>query len=295
MALPALIVLTVNNRMATHSESPSGELLGQASDCGAAKSSTRRGPHIIGVLLFAWSWIVAGALLLLFAPPVVLLGTLFKKQNWIYWWANWGARNWLRLTGVMVRVTGREHLDPNQPYVFVSNHRSYLDASPLFAFTGRRMGAIAKKELLKAPILGYAMGFVNVIAIDRSNRERAVETIKVATDRLRSGISFMVCPEGTRAQPGEMLPFKKGAFHMAVQAGVPIVPIALKNSDVLMGKGTGEAWPGTIEMVMMAPVDTSWVKADEDLDALVKEVQDLIMHELAVKQLSARRAKSIAA
>jgi 1-acyl-sn-glycerol-3-phosphate acyltransferase len=277
-----------------HSDSTSQEIGGQ-SETSAAKSSTRRGPHIIGFLLFAWSWAVAGALLLIFAPSVVLLGTLFKKQSWIYWWANWGARNWLRLTGVKVKVTGREHLDPNQPYVFVSNHRSYLDASPLFAFTGRQMGAIAKKELLKAPILGYAMGFVNVIAIDRSNRERAVATIKVATDRLRSGVSFMVCPEGTRAQPGEMLPFKKGAFHMAVQAGVPIIPIALKNSDVLMGKGTGEAWPGTIDMVMMPAVDTSWVKTDDDLDALVKQVQNLIMHELGVKQLSTRRVKSTAA
>jgi 1-acyl-sn-glycerol-3-phosphate acyltransferase len=274
-----------------HSDITSQEIGGQT-ETSAAKSSTRRGPHIIGVLLFAWSWIVAGALLLFFAPSAVLLGTLFRKPNWIYWWANWGARNWLRLTGVKVKVNGREHLDPNQPYVFVSNHRSYLDASPLFAFTGRRMGAIAKKELLKAPILGYAMGFVNVIAIDRSNRERAVETIRIATERLRSGISFMVCPEGTRAQPGEMLPFKKGAFHMAVQAGVPIVPIALKNSDVLMGKGTGEAWPGTIEMVMMPPVDTSRVKTDEELDALVQQIQNLIMRELGIKQLSARRAKT---
>lgn len=294
MELPALIVLTVNNRMATHSESPSGELSGPAPECGAAQSSTRRGPHIIGVLLFAWSWFVAGALLLIFAPPVVLLGSLFHRQNWIYWWANWGARNWLRLSGVRVTVTGREHLDPNQPYVLVSNHRSYLDAAPLFAFNGRDVGAIAKKELLKAPILGYAMGFVNVIAIDRSNRERAVETIKVATDRLRAGVSFMVCPEGTRARPGEMLPFKKGAFHMAVEAGVPIVPIALKNSDQLMGKGLGEAWPGTIEMVMMPPVETSWVKGADDLDALVQQVQKTIMRELGVAKLSARPTKTTA-
>ena len=101
-------------------------------------------------------------------------------------------------------------------------------------------------------------------------------------------------PEGTRAQPGEMLSFKKGAFHMAVQAGVPIVPIALKNSDVLMGKGTGEAWPGTIEMVMMPPVDTSLVKSDDDLDALVQQVQNSIMHELGIEKLSSRPAKSTA-
>src|ERR1043166_6120284 len=275
------------NKATMHSDVTSQDLGGQnQSETSAAKSSTRRGPHIIGVLLFAWSWFVAAVLLLIFAPPAIFVGTVFRRQDWIYWWANWGARNWLRLSGVKVRVSGHQHLDPQQPYVFVSNHHSYLDAAPLFAFTGRRMGAIAKKELLKAPILGYGMGFVNVIAIDRSNRERAVETIKIATDRLRSGISFMVCPEGTRALPGEMLPFKKGAFHMAVQAGVPIVPIALKNSDVLMGRGTGEAWPGTIEMVIMKPVDTSWVSGDEDLQTLVELVQAQIMNELGIKKIS---------
>jgi 1-acyl-sn-glycerol-3-phosphate acyltransferase len=255
---------------------------------GAAKSSTRRGPKIIGRLLFCWSWFIAGLLLLVVAPPVLLLGTLFKRQSWIYWWANWGARNWLRLSGVKVKVVGREQLDPNQPYVFVANHWSYLDAAPLFAYTGRPMGMIGKKELLKAPILGYGMGFVNVIAIDRSNRERAVATIQEATRRLRSGISFGVCPEGTRAKPGEMLPFKKGAFHMAAQAGAPIAPIALKNSDLLMGKGTGEAWPGTIEMVFLPPVETSWVKSDTDLNELVRQVQQAIMDELEITKLSQR-------
>jgi len=275
-----------------HTETPSRKLAEQSVTEIAAKSSTRPGPHIIGVLLFAWSWIVAGALLLIFAPPVLLIGILFKRQDWIYWWANWGARNWLRLTGVKVKVTGLEHLEPKQAYVFVANHFSYLDAAPLFAFTGRRMGMVAKKELLKAPILGVGMGFVNVIAIDRSNRERAVESLKIATKRLRSGISFGVCPEGTRARPGEMLPFKKGAFHMAVQAGVPVVPVALKNSDVLMGKGTGEAWPGTIDMVMLPPVDTSWVKSDDDLAALARQVQNSIMRELGIEKLSARHVKA---
>jgi len=254
----------------------------------AAKSSTRRGPRIIGRLLFCWSWFVAAMLLLFFAPPVLLIGGLAKRQDWIYWWANWGARNWLRLSGVKVKVTGLELLDPKQPYVFVANHWSYFDAVPLFAYTGRRMGMVGKKELLKAPILGYGMGFVNVIAINRSNRERAVESLHEATRRLRSGISFGVCPEGTRARPGEMLPFKKGAFHMAVQAGVPLVPVALKHSDELMGRGTGEAWPGPIEMVMLPPVETSWVSSDDDLKRLVEQVQGVIMKELGVEKLSKR-------
>ncbi len=259
---------------------------------GAAKSSTRPGARIIGRLRFWWSWFVAGALLLVLAPPVLLVARLANRRDWVYPWALFGARNWLRLSGVKVNVTGRELLDPQQPYVFVANHWSYLDAAPLFAYTGRRMGMVGKKELLKAPILGYGMGFVNVIAIDRSNRERAVESIQEATRRLRSGISFGVCPEGTRARPGEMLPFKKGAFHMAVQAGVPVVPIALKNSDQLMGRGTGEAWPGTIEMVMLPPVETTWVSSDDDLRKLVEQVQGVIMKELGVEKITPRQPRA---
>ena len=144
------------------------------------------------------------------------------------------------------------------------------------------MGLLAKKELLKVPILGVGMGFVNVMAIDRSNSERARETVASATDRIRSGISFGVFAEGTRAKPGEFLPFKKGAFYMAVAAEVPIVPVAIKNTDVLMGKGTGRARPGTIEMVMLPPVSTAGLSSDEDVQQLVKKVHSLVGRELGV-------------
>src|SRR5215471_7687313 len=155
-----------------HSENPSQEMIGTtATNRDAAQSSTRsnakRGARLVGRILFCWSWFVAGFLVLVLSPPALLIGSLLRRQDWIYWFAEFGARNWLRLTGVKVRVTGKELLESNQPYVFVANHYSYLDASPLFAYTGRRMGMIAKKELLKAPILGFGMGFVNVISIDR--------------------------------------------------------------------------------------------------------------------------------
>jgi 1-acyl-sn-glycerol-3-phosphate acyltransferase len=88
-----------------------------------------------------------------------------------------------------------------------------------------------------------------------------------------------------------MLSFKKGAFHMAAQAGVSIVPIALKNTDKLMGKGTREAWPGTIEMVFLPPVETAWVKDDDDLNELVQQVQSMIMKELGIDRLSQREPR----
>jgi 1-acyl-sn-glycerol-3-phosphate acyltransferase len=150
----------------------------------------------------------------------------------------------------------------------------------MFIYTGRRIGLLAKKELLKVPVLGVGMGFVNVMAIDRSNRESAIRTTEAAAQRIKSGVSFAVFVEGTRAKPGELLPFKKGAFYMARQAGVPVVPVAIKNSDVLMGKGTGEARSGTIEMVFLPPVDTVGMTTDEDMNQLIASVRDSIGREL---------------
>jgi len=233
-------------------------------------------------LHYWWSLFVAGALLLIFAPPVLLVAWLTGNHELVYPWALFGARNWLKLSGVTVRVSGSEGLDPSQTYVFISNHRSYLDTATLFVYTGRRLGLLAKKELLNVPILGYGMGFVNVMAIDRSNSERARATVEAATARIRSGRSFGVFAEGTRAKPGEFLRFKKGAFYMAAQAGVPIVPVAIKNTDYLMGKGTGEARGGTIEMIMLPPVETSGFSSDEEIKLLVNQVHSLVAGELAV-------------
>lgn len=225
--------------------------------------------------------------MLIFGPPVLFIAWLTGKHDLVYPWALFGGRNWLRLSGMKVHVSGGERLDRSQTYVFISNHRSYLDTATLFVYTGRRLGLLAKKELLNVPILGYGMGFVNVMAIDRSNRERALQTVEAATARIRSGRSFAVFAEGTRAMPGDFLPFKKGAFYMAAQAGVPIVPVAIKNTDYLMGKGTGEARRGTIEVVMMAPVSTAGVSTDEDVKQLVSRVHAMIGKELAVVGASA--------
>jgi 1-acyl-sn-glycerol-3-phosphate acyltransferase len=236
--------------------------------------------RILRRLHYWWSLFVAGALLLFLAPPILLVAWLTNRRELVYPWALFGARNWLRLSGMKVKVSGSEYVDPRQTYVFISNHRSYLDTATLFAYTGQRLGILAKKELLKVPILGYGMGYVNIMAIDRSNRERALQTTEAATQRIRSGRSFGVFAEGTRALPGEFRPFKKGAFYMAAQAGVPIVPVAIKQTDYLMGKGTGEARFGTIEMVLLAPVSTEGVASDDEVNELLQRVHGMIGDEL---------------
>ncbi|HKP80653.1 MAG TPA: lysophospholipid acyltransferase family protein [Pyrinomonadaceae bacterium] len=247
----------------------------------AQESSTTGHRSLTRRLHYWWSLFVAGALLGLLGPPILLFSWLVNKHELVYPWALFGARNWLRLSGVRVEVRGLELLDPKQTYVFVSNHRSYLDTAAMFVFTGRRIGLLAKKELLKVPVLGVGMGFVNVMAIDRTNRESAIRTTEAAARRIQSGVSFAVFVEGTRAKPGELLPFKKGAFYMARQAGVPVVPVAIRNSDVLMGKGTGEARSGTIVMVFLPPVEMVGIKTDEDMNQLIASVRDSIARELS--------------
>jgi len=250
----------------------------------AVESSTSAAGRLAGRLWLWWSMFVAAVLLLIFGPPAIIISYLAGRRHWVYPWALFGARNWLRLSGVRVRVRGLEHLDPRQAYVFVANHRSFLDTATLFYHLRRRIGIIAKKELLKVPILGYGMSYVNILAIDRSNRHRALETMRAATDRLRRGISFGVFAEGTRARPGRLLPFKRGAFYMAVEAGVPVVPVAMKRTDELMGKGTGVARPGTIEMVVLPPVETAGLSTDEEIRRLSEQVNALVAEELGVKR-----------
>lgn len=244
------------------------------------ESSITTSPSFIRRLHYWWSLFWAGALLGTLGPPILIVAWLVNKHDLVYPVATFGARWWLLLSGTRVKVRGLELLDPKQTYVFVSNHRSYLDTASMFVYIGRRIGLLAKKELLKVPVLGVGMGFVNVMAIDRTNRESAIRTTEAAAQRIKSGVSFAVFVEGTRAKPGELLPFKKGAFYMARQGGVPVVPVAIRNSDVLMGKGTGEARSGILEMVIMPPVETADRTTDEAINELISEVRQSIAQQL---------------
>ena len=241
------------------------------------KSSKSR---LIGKLRYWWSWTVAGSLLLFIATPALIVLWLANRKMWLYPLAKWGAKTWLRASGAKVKVKGLENLEEDRTYVFISNHRSYLDTAALFFFAGRKMGLVAKKELLKVPVFGQGMGFVNIIAIDRSNPERALQSMEKAREVMNEGYSFGLFVEGTRGMPGELLPFKKGAFHLAMQMDAPIVPVAIKNTDWMMGKKTGVAYGGTIEMVLLPPIETKDV-AEADLMDLLKQTRSAIALELA--------------
>jgi len=235
--------------------------------------------RLMGKIHYWWCWLAAATLLLVVGAPTVVAFWILNRKKWLYPFALWGARVWLKACGARIKVSGTENLKDGENYVFISNHRSYLDTATLFAYTTRRIGLVAKKELLKAPVLGQGMGFVNIIAIDRSNAEKALESMRKARAVMDDGYSFGVFTEGTRAMPGELLPFKKGAFHLALQTGAPIIPVAIKNTDWMMGKKNGTAYAGTVEMVLLPAIETKNVET-EDLMELLKKTREAIAAEL---------------
>ena len=244
------------------------------------QSSTRRFPKFVGKLFNYWCLFAAGFLVVVFAPPLMLIARLTKDNQLVQRGAMWGAATWLKLCGVKAVLRGTENLKPDETYVFISNHRSYLETAIVEAHLGRHVGIISKKELLKLPVAGRLMGYIDMLAIDRSNPKRAVETMREAVRRIHNGLSVVVFAEGTRAMPGELLPFKKGAFHLAIEAGAKIMPMAVHNSDRLMGKKTSYAEPGTITVDLLPSIPTENLSAKTDLESLRDQVRAAIAEAL---------------
>ena len=234
----------------------------------------------IGKLRYWWSLTVAGVLLLFGALPMMIILRIINRQIWLYPFCMWGAKTWIRASGAKVEVRGKENLEADKSYIFVANHKSYIDTTALFAYTGKKVGLIAKKEILKVPVLGQGISFINFLTIDRSNPERARKTLDRARELVESGYSFAIFAEGTRAMPGDLLPFKKGAFHLALQTGAAIVPVVFKNTDYIMGKNTGVVNPGKMEIVLLPPIETKGLTAEDNLTELLEKTRGAIAFEM---------------
>lgn len=181
--------------------------------------------------------------------------------------------------GIKLAVKGEEYLWSHRPCVFILNHQSYADF--LIATKLIRKGArgIAKKELQKMPIIGQMLMASGTIFLDRENKEKSIEALKPAVESLKSGVSVVIFPEGTRSFDYTLGKFKKGAFHLAMQAEVPLVPIILKNAHDAMPRGTNVFKPTLVEVVVLPPISTEdWTK--ENLNDKIDEVRSLFLHEL---------------
>jgi 1-acyl-sn-glycerol-3-phosphate acyltransferase len=194
----------------------------------------------------------------------------------------WLARNgWspilLWAGGAKLIVEGGEHVDPSRPTIYLSNHQSTIDIPVLFlAIPVNSLRFIAKSELKYVPVLGWYMQLAKFIFIDRGNRRRAVESMDRAGERIRSGVSIIAFPEGTRSPDGRILPFKKGPFALALKAKVAVCPVTIEGSGKLMPKAKWTITPGPIRVKIGAPISTE-AMTDQDRELLMRRVRDVII------------------
>jgi 1-acyl-sn-glycerol-3-phosphate acyltransferase len=193
----------------------------------------------------------------------IVLGTLsigsslFEKRGYF---AHWCARTWSRLilgtTGVAVDVQGLDRLVAGRTYVFVANHQSIYDIPILFWSLPFQLRIIAKESLGRFPFLGWHLRRTGHMLVNRARPNRAA-IVGWASALTSNGLSLIVFPEGTRSRDGQVARFKGGSFYLALEAGLPVVPLSLVGSRHVMLKGRLATYPGRVRLVVHEPIDTS--------------------------------------
>jgi 1-acyl-sn-glycerol-3-phosphate acyltransferase len=221
------------------------------------------------------TYIFVGAYIAI-AGPISLLWTFFSGQGDILFsLAHFCIRAAGWISGVRVETLGREHIQPDQAYLFLSNHQGNFDGPVLFYTSGRNLRAVIKKELLRIPLFSLVLRAANFVAVDRADPIKARAGIDRATQLLKGGLSFFAFPEGTRSRTGQLGVFKKGVFVMAINAGVPVMPVTICNSRAIQPPGRFAIRPGTIRLIFHHSIPTDQLKP-EDRDRLLQLTQAAI-------------------
>ena len=179
------------------------------------------------------------------------------------------------LTPMRVRVDGRDLVDPHQSYVLVSNHQSHYDVFVLYGWLDVDFKWVMKKELRRVPGLGAACDRLGHIFIDRSNRKAALATLEAAKERIVDGTSVIFFPEGTRSPDGRLMQFKRGAFRMALDLGLPILPLTVSGTRDVLPARSADLMPGAARLVIHPPITTDGCTID-DVPRLIEEVREAI-------------------
>jgi 1-acyl-sn-glycerol-3-phosphate acyltransferase len=213
-------------------------------------------------------------LTLVFATVIIIFG-IFRPgasihDKILYVWSGL----FLKIPPVRIEVSGVEKVDPNQRYVVVSNHLSMFDVPLLMHELPIQGRYLAKKEVFKIPLVAQAMRAVGIIEINRqkggSSRQAIIEGVRIATER---GYSLLVYPEGTRNTKGTLLPFYKGAFRIAIDTGLPILPVVIEGTERVSRPGSKFFYPGHATMRILDPVETTGMTNKEDLRTLTAQVE----------------------
>jgi 1-acyl-sn-glycerol-3-phosphate acyltransferase len=255
----------------------SGPAPGERAAAGAAAGS---GTHRLYVTLASiWTWLVLTICVFLWLPLLALIVVStwpFDRQR--YW-----AGLFFRKIGVVTatlnplwrfRVSGTQPADPRRPYVVVSNHESFVDIL-LISHLPWEMKWLSKVEIMRIPVLGWDMVLAGDVPVERGTRKSALKAMRRCREILDGKVSVNIFPEGTRSTTGDMLPFKDGAFRLAIDAGVPILPLAVTGTATALRKHDWRVHPADAEVRVLEPVDTTGL-THKDIPILRDRVRDLI-------------------
>jgi 1-acyl-sn-glycerol-3-phosphate acyltransferase len=230
-------------------------------------------PYIKSVLVLVWSFLCAVSALAVI--PINAGGKAFHRNSRMW------ARVSCAIAGVKVVVEGADKVDFSKRYIFVANHASLFDIPSIVIGLPTQIRIIYKKELERIPVFGWGLKYGKTyISIDRQRGQTAMESLQEAVRKIRGGASVLMFAEGTRSPDGKLQPFKRGAFHLAVAAGVPVVPVAIIGSHEVLPAHSSKTRGGTVRLVLSAPIDPPAPNGKESEIAFMDRVHAVVAQNL---------------
>lgn len=229
------------------------------------------------------AYVVVSLYTLVVGPPALALTAVTGRLDRLYRLGLFGVRLGLWLAGIRYRVEGAEHIQRHRAAVYCVNHSSNLEPPILFVVLRELFPSLRilyKAELRKLPVLGRGFEMAGWVAVERGNPEQTVPAVDRAARAIAAGASFLIFPEGTRSRTGELLPFKKGGFVMAIKAQAPIVPVAITGARAAMRKGSPIIRPVSVSVRIGEPIETAGLSV-ADRDRLVAAARDRVAALLA--------------
>lgn len=231
------------------------------------------------ILLFLYQWFIFApifiVLTLITAIIVIIFSSIFGNKYWGYYPPKWWSRLTCWLSLCRVKSSGHENLNKDTSYIFIANHQGSYDIFLIYGFLNHNIKWVQKIGLRKIPFVGRASEIAGHIFVDNSSLVSRRDSIEKAKKEIKGECSIMMCPEGSRTRNGKMSPFRRGAYKIALDMGLPIVPVTINGPYDVLKVDTFTLNPGKLELTIHKPIPTENLQT-EDIPALMKQTKEII-------------------